>query len=43
MKDQGATDWLSAPAYVWDGTHARPVAWHFIVELAGRAGKALGD
>ena len=26
MKDQGATDWLSAPAYVWDGTHARPVA-----------------
>ena len=25
MKDQ-ATDWLCAPAYVWEGTGARPVA-----------------
>lgn len=25
MKDQSATDWLSAPAYVWTGTGARPV------------------
>ena len=26
MKDQATTDWTSAPAYVWEGTHARPVA-----------------
>ena len=25
MKDQPATDWLSAPAYVWTGSGARPV------------------
>ena len=25
-KDQARTDWMSAPAYVWEGTRARPVA-----------------
>lgn len=26
MKDQGATDWTAAPAYVWEGAIVRPVA-----------------
>ena len=25
MKHQAVTDWLAAPAYVWEGASARPV------------------